>query len=65
MGRVSCSRMANVLDCNHKVSKFNLQLRYYIHFWVNTFGKGKKTSILHCYPPPSYGLSSTTIVLLQ
>ena len=29
-----------VLDCNIIVSKFELQSRYYIHFWTNTLGKG-------------------------
>ena len=31
----SCGVMANILDCN-----FKLQLDYYIHFWINTLGKG-------------------------
>ena len=32
--------MAKVLDCDLKVREFKLQLHYYIHFQVNTFGKG-------------------------
>ena len=32
--------MANVLECDIVVSKFELQLHYYVHFRTNTFGKG-------------------------
>ena len=28
----------NVLDCGIVVSKFNLQLHVYVHFWTNTHG---------------------------
>ena len=35
-----CSIMANRLDYNIRVSKFKLQLHYYIHFQTNTLGKG-------------------------
>ena len=28
--------MAKVLDCDHKVNEFELQLHYYIHFQYNT-----------------------------
>ena len=31
--------MAKVLDCNLEVSKFDLQLCYYIHFQTNALGK--------------------------
>ena len=32
--------VANVLDCDIVVSKFEFHLCYYIHFWTNTLGKG-------------------------
>ena len=32
--------MANVMDCGLKISEFELQLCYYIHFQSNTLGKG-------------------------
>ena len=32
--------LAKVLDCDFVVSEFELQSRYYFHFWINTFGKG-------------------------
>ena len=32
--------MAKVLDCKIVVSKFKLQLCFYIHFWTYTLGKG-------------------------
>ena len=51
--------VANMLDCNIIVSKFKLKLCYYVHFWINTTAKSK----LSCLS--SYGLNSTTIVLLQ
>ena len=37
--------VANVLDSDILVSKFELQSPYYIHFWTNIFGKGMD-------PPP-------------
>ena len=52
--------LANMLDCNIVVSKFQLQSTYYIHFKANTFRKGMNVPI-----PPSYGLNCTTTVLLQ
>ena len=36
----SCGIMANKLDCNIVVSKFELQLFYYNQFWTNTLEKG-------------------------
>ena len=39
------SMMAKVLDCGLEVSKFKLQLCYYIHFQTNTLGKGKYSLI--------------------
>ena len=50
---------AYVLDCNIVVSMFKLQLRYYIHFRTNILGKAWTPLF------PSYGLNSTTTVLLQ
>ena len=32
--------MAKVLDCGLKVNEFELQPRYYVHFWTNTIEKG-------------------------
>ena len=32
--------MFKAQDCGIVVREFELQLRYYIHFWKNTFGKG-------------------------
>ena len=52
--------MANVLDCGIVVSGFELQSRYYVHFWIYTLGKGMKLLI----PAHSYELNNTTIVLL-
>ena len=31
--------MSKVVDCRLDVSKFELQLRYYVHFRTNTLGK--------------------------
>ena len=42
--------MAKVLDCGLKVSKFKLQLCYYIHFQINTFEKG-----VNAFIPPAIG----------
>ena len=38
---------------------YAFQSRYYVHFWANTLGKG-----MNPLYPPSYGLNSTTTVLL-
>ena len=51
--------MIKAMDCGIVVSEFKFQSRYYVHFWANTLGKGMNPSY-----PPSYGLNSTTIVLL-
>ena len=53
--------MTKVLDYGLKVSKFQLQLCYYIHFQTNPFGKGMNPLI----PTPNYRLNSITAVLLQ
>ena len=47
------------LHCGIVISEFELQSRYYIHLWTNTLGKGMNPH------PPSYGLNSTTAVLLE
>ena len=49
--------VVNVLDCDIVVNEFKLHLHYYVYFW--TFGKGMNSLISF-----SYGLNSTTIVLL-
>ena len=41
------SVMVNVQDCDIVVSKFELQSHYYVHFWINKFGKAMK---LHSLP---------------
>ena len=51
--------MVKAMDCRIVVSKFVLQLRYYVHFQANTIGKDIEPPY-----PPSYGLNSTTTVLL-
>ena len=42
--------MAKALDCDIVVSEFQTQLRNYVHFRVNNFGKGMKPLI-----PPAIG----------
>ena len=41
---VGCPRgvMVKAMDCGIVVIKFVLQSRYYVHFRVNTLGKGMK-----------------------
>ena len=51
--------MVQAMDCGIVVCEFVLQLRYYVHFRTNTLGKG-----MDPLNPPSYGLNSTTTVLL-
>ena len=51
--------MVKAMDCGIVVSEFVLQLRYYLHFQANTLGEKYE----HPYPP-SYGLNSTTTVIL-
>ena len=48
--------MVKSLPCGIVVSEFELQSRYYVHFWTNILGKGINLS---------YGLNSTTTVLLE
>ena len=52
--------VANVLDCNIGVSKFELHSYYDVHFRTNTLGKGMNSLILSIC-----GLNSTTTVRLQ
>ena len=40
MGRCSCGVMVKTLDCGIVVKEFKLQLRSYVQFRTNTFGKG-------------------------
>ena len=42
-----CGVVANVLDCNIVVSKFELQSCYYIHLWTNTLEKDINSFITH------------------
>ena len=51
--------MVKAMDCETVVSEFVLQSRYYVHFRENTLGKGMNPTY-----PPSYGLNSSTTVLL-
>ena len=41
--RVLHNRVANVQDGDIVVSEFELRLRYYVHFWINTVLIGRKT----------------------
>ena len=52
--------MVNELDYNIVRSKLKLKSRYYTYFQTNDQGKRINSAL-----PPSNGLSSTTIVLLQ
>ena len=38
--------MAKAMDCGIVVNEFELQLRYYVHFRMNTLGKGMNPFIL-------------------
>ena len=38
--------MFKVLDCGIVVREFELQLRYYVHFWTSILGKGMTLPIL-------------------
>ena len=40
-----CRVMAKTLDCGLEVSEFELQLRYYVHFWTNALRKGMNSFI--------------------
>ena len=55
-----CNIVANVLNINIAVSKFELKLCYYIHFQTNTHGK-----CMNPFIPSSYGLYSIPTILLQ
>ena len=51
--------MVKAMDCGIVVREFVLQSRYYVHFRANTLGERYEPPY-----PPSYGLNSTTTVLL-
>ena len=51
--------MVKAMDCGIVVREFVLQSRYFVHFRANTLRKGMNPPY-----PPSYGLNSTTTVLL-
>ena len=59
----ACPRgvMVKAMDCRIVVSEFVLQSRYFVHFRANTLGKERYEPLY----PPSYGLNSTTTVLLR
>ena len=44
--RSPCSIVANVQDHDIVVNEFKFQSRYYVHFRINTLGKGMKPLIL-------------------
>ena len=52
--------IVKAMDCGIVVSEFVLQSCYYVHFQANTLGKGMNPPY-----PPSYGLNSTTTLLLR
>ena len=54
-----CGVMVKAMDCGIVVREFVPQSRYYIHFRANTLGERYEPPY-----PPSYGLNSTTTVLL-
>ena len=56
MGMLGCV-MANVLDCNIIVTKFELKLRNCIYFQANALGKKYKIPY-----PPSYGLNIVSLL---
>ena len=60
MRRSLRAAVANMLDYDIIISKFELELCDYIHFQTNTLGKGMNSLTTLCY-----GLNSTTTVLLQ
>ena len=51
--------MVKTMDCGIVVSEFELQSRHYVYFRTNTLGKDMNPPY-----PPSYGVNSTTTVLL-
>ena len=59
-GEVPEDIVVNMQNCDIVVSKFELQLRYYVHFWTNIFEKGMNHLIPH-----SYELNNTITVFLQ
>ena len=51
--------MVKTMVCEIVAREFKLRSRYYVHFQTNTLGKG-----MNPHYPPSYGLNSTTTILL-
>ena len=52
--------MVKALECRIFVSEFERQSCYYIHFWINTPGKGINPTY-----PLSYGVNNFTTVLRE
>ena len=44
--REGCPRGVMVKALDYGVNEFELQSRYYVHFWTNTLGKGMNPLIL-------------------
>ena len=59
IGELPRGVMVKALECGIVVREFVLQSRYYVHFRANTLGKDIEPPY-----PPSYGVNSTTTVLL-
>ena len=55
-----CVIVANVLNSDIIVGEFEHHLYFCIHFWTNTLGNS-----INPHFPFSYGLNSSTTVLLQ
>ena len=51
-----CDSVADVLDCNIRISEFKLYLYHYIQFWTKTLSKDMKFLI-----PTSNRLNRTTV----
>ena len=56
--------VANMWDCEIVIRKFELQLRYYVHFRTNTLGESYEP-LLPLTPTTNNTINSITIVLLQ
>ena len=52
--------MPDVLNYDIVLSKFKLQLHYYVHFWTNALEKGMNSFI-----PASYGLNSIMTIFFK
>ena len=60
IGGCPCGGMVKAMDCRIVVSKFEFQLRYYVHFRTNKYSWERYEPPY----PPTYGLNSTTTLLL-